>query len=709
MGTIRLYEFSRTSGVPSKDLLTALEDAGFKVASHMSVLTEKEIAFLEKKFAPQTEKKTGKKKVVPVSAKEAKPTKKAKAKEEILPQEPVAKKEEIKKDIEVVPEKIMKQPAPVPASHKIIPQQNEKPVELHHEMPAAPVKKPVATLPEEITIESMKLSDFADKIHRPASDIILTLLKLGIMATKNQILTEDIIERLLGHFQIKAKKRLETVYALQNIAAREGEFLSRSPVVVVLGHVDHGKTTLLDFIRKTRVAAREKGGITQHLGAYEVQTTQGNIIFLDTPGHEAFTKIRGRGVGVADIAVLVVAADDGIMPQTEEAIKYAKTAEIPIIVAINKVDKVEASRLNIVKQELSRHELLPEEWGGSVVCVPISAKFGTGVDHLLEMILLQAQLMELRATATGQGIGYVLEAKIEKGRGAVATVLAKHGSIKVGDFFVGGNTVGKVSSLVNSAGQRLLNVGPAVPIQVAGFEELPDVGSIFKVVDQNEYRTAKSRLGERKTILQKFIPENAMNLAIKTDSLSSKEALLESLAKLSKDAGQEYNIVLAGVGAVTESDVILANTTHSSIITLHVKPEANAALLARNYDVSIETYDIIYKLLEALEALSQSSKPVKMVSTKIGDAIVRQVFAIKNVGVVAGCYVSEGRFTREGKVKVFRRNRKVGEGKILSLQRERKVVKEVHTGFECGIIVENLEDFAVDDRIECYIEMPAKS
>ncbi len=701
MGTIRVYEFSRKSGVASKDLLAALKSAGFEVASHMSVLTEKEIEFLEKKFAAEP---TEKKKAVRVPTVEAKPAKKEKVKEE--KREVVRPEPAIEKKPEAAPEKIAKQPIP----HKVTPSAKVPPARIVPEGPAEhePEKKQAILIPQEIIVESMKLSDFADKIHRPASDVILTLLKLGIMATKNQILSEDIIERLLGHYQIKAKKPIEAMYGLQNIAAREGEFQVRPPVVVVLGHVDHGKTTLLDFIRKTRVAAREKGGITQHLGAYEVQTSQGNIIFLDTPGHEAFTKIRGRGVGVADIAVLVVAADDGIMPQTEEAIKYAKTAEIPIIVAVNKVDKVEPSRLNIVKQELSRHDLMPEEWGGTVIVVPISAKFGTGVDHLLEMILLQSQLMELRATATGHGIGYVLEAKLEKGRGAVATVLTKHGSIKVGDYFVCGNTVGKVNSLMNSASQRIMMVGPAVPVQVAGFEELPDVGSIFKVVDQNEYRLIKSKLSEHKTILQKFIPENAVNLLIKTDSLSTKEALLGSLIKLSKDAGQEYNIILAGAGAVSESDVILANTTNASIITLHVKPEANAAILARNYGVSIETYDIIYKLLEALQEKAERAKPVKMVLTKIGDAIIRQVFSIKNVGVIAGCYVNDGRFTREGKVKVFRRDRKIGEGKILSLQRERKTVKEVHAGFECGIIVEGLEDFAVDDRIECYIEAPAK-
>ena len=355
---------------------------------------------------------------------------------------------------------------------------------------------------------------------------------------------------------------------MQNITVEEGALAARPPVVVVVGHVDHGKTTLLDFIRKTKVAAKEKGGITQHLGAYEVKTAQGNIIFLDTPGHEAFSKMRGRGMGVADIAILIVAADDGIMPQTIEAIKFAQEAKLPIIVAINKVDKVDAARIEAVRRGLAQYGILPEEWGGDVVCLPISAKTGVGVDHLLEMIVLQSELMELKADPARTGIGYVLESKPEKGRGPMATVLCKQGTVHVGDYFICGNTVGKVSSLTNSQGQRIASVGPAVPVAVAGFSSLPEVGSLFKIVTPDEYKKVKDALIDNRTGGQKIVTEGALNLIIKTDSISTKEALLGAMEKIAKKVGEEFNVIHAGIGPVSESDVVLANSTGSSIVEI---------------------------------------------------------------------------------------------------------------------------------------------
>ena len=561
---------------------------------------------------------------------------------------------------------------------------------------------------EEIILEPMLVGEFAAKVHKLASDVILALLRMGVMATKNQVINEDIVARLAEHYHIKAIKKAEKQNLLQGIDATAGALTARPPVVVVVGHVDHGKTTLLDFIRKTKVAAKEKGGITQHLGAYEVKIPQGNIIFLDTPGHEAFSKMRGRGIGVADIAILIVAADDSIMPQTVEAIKFAQEAKLPIIVAINKIDKVDFARIENVRRGLAQYGLLPEEWGGEVVCIPISAKTGQGVDQLLEMISLQADLMELKADATRAGIGYVLESKPEKGRGPMATVLCKQGTVHIGDYFVCGNTVGKVNSLINSEGLRIQKMGPAVPVAIAGFEALPEVGSLFKVVEYEEYKKTKDKLSDKKTGAQKFVTEGALNLIIKTDSISTKEALLGAMDKIAKNVGKEFNIIHAGIGPVSESDVALAASTGSSVVTLHVKPEVNAALLARHSNVSVDVFDIIYKLLENLEERIKGKKEVVMVKTKIGQAIVRAVFTIKNVGVVAGCYVSEGRFTRDGSVIIYRRNKEIGSGLIKSLQRDRKAVKEVHTGFECGFLVEGFEDFVIDDRIDCYIEEPAK-
>lgn len=715
METMRVYEFSRICGLTAKELLGILKQAGFDVSSHMSMLSTQELEFLRKKLlAPETtpmEKQTTKhspleslkqqevshKKTEIESENKAQKPQSEQKKESIIKEEFLSKKPSVEKITEGKKEDtpVTSHVAPLQVSSA----KGEKKAEVESE------KK---HLIEGVIIEPMFVADFAIKAHKQSSDVILTLLRMGIVATKNQVISEDVVLRLVEHYQLKAIKKLDQQSILQGITVSEGTLSARPPIVVVVGHVDHGKTTLLDFIRKTKVAAKEKGGITQHLGAYEVKTSHGKIIFLDTPGHEAFSKMRGRGIGVADIAILIVAADDGIMPQTIEAIKFAQDAKLPIIVAINKIDKVDATRIEAVRRGLAQHGILPEEWGGDVICLPISAKTGAGVDHLLEMISLQAELMELKADSVRAGIGYVLESKPEKGRGPIATILCKQGTVAIGDYFVCGNSVGKVSSLVNSEGQRIEKVGPAVPVQVAGFVVLPEVGSLFKVVSYQEYRKERQKLEDRRTSAQKIVTEGALNLIIKTDSISTKEALLGAIEKISKKIGKEFNIIHTGVGAVNESDVALASSTGSSIVTLHVKPEVNASLLARHTGVSIEVFDIIYKLLENLEERVKVQEEVVMVKTKIGEAVVRQVFAIKNVGVVAGCYVKDGRFTRDGSVIIYRHNKEIGSGLIKSLQRDRKSVKEVHAGFECGFLVEGFEDFEIDDRIDCFIEVPAK-
>lgn len=682
METLRVYELARTHGVSSKEILEMLRQAGFSVSSHMAALSDQELEFLEKNF------------LNPKELIGDKPTKDQSGKQ-------------VEKNVVTAHEKVDQAPkVPIKKQEDIVHKVNIKvETEKGKVLRSAPIKEAEQ---EGIIIEPMVVSDFAARAKQSASDVILTLLRMGVVAAKNHVIGEDIVARLAAHYNIKKIERQGQSKVLQGVQIVESSVLERPPVVVVVGHVDHGKTTLLDYIRKTKVADKEKGGITQHLGAYEVQTSHGNIIFLDTPGHEAFSNMRGRGIGVADIVILIVAADDGIMPQTIEAINFAKEAKLPIIVAINKMDKVEPSRLDSIRRGLSQHNLLPEEWGGDIVCLPISAKKGQGVDALLEMIALQAQLLELKADPSRPAIGHVLEAKPEKGRGSIATVLCKNGSIAIGDYFECGGTVGKVSSLVNSDGLRIKRVGPSVPVQVAGFESLPEVGSLFKVVLVDQYRMSKNQMPERRVLTQKVVSEGGLNLIVKTDSISTKEALLGSLKKLTKKVGEEFNVIHAGVGAVNEGDVMLASSTGSSIITLHVKPEINASIMARNYNVSIAVFDIIYKLLEYLEEQAEGKKEVEMIQVKIGQAVVRQVFAIKNVGVVAGCYVQEGRFTRDSKVIILRRGKEIGRGLIKSLQRERKSVKEVHTGFECGFVVAGFEDFLPDDQIDCYIEQPAK-
>ena len=659
---MRVYEFSQHSGVSSKKLLEKLAKAGFKVASHMSALSDDAENFLKKELSNIMLERENKKqsKISPqVYA---------------APINPVEKEDVIK----VIPQPVVEK------------KQIQRVVEPHQ---------------KNVILKPSLVSDIADQIKVPVNELILFLLKSGVIAPKNKVLSEEIIGSIARHYDAKVVHEEKKEASIREKLAVIGDKkLERAPIVVVMGHVDHGKTTLLDFIRKTRVAAREKGGITQHLGAYQATTDHGSVIFLDTPGHEAFTKIRSRGANVADIVILVVAADDGVMPQTIESIKIAKSMHVPIVVAINKIDKINALQLETIKRQLAQQDLLPEEWGGETVIVPISAKEGTGVDALIELLILQAQMMELRADAKAPARGYILEAKMQKGFGAVGTLLCQQGTVSIGDYFI----CGEVSSLVNSAGKSLKQVGPTVPVQVAGFEQLPAAGSDFIVVTQKEYKKARSGASIIEHIVPKniLLKERSINIIIKTDAHSSREALLDSIQKLSKKIDVDFAIIFAGVGDIRETDIDLASTTKSLIVGLHVKAEPNAIASAQRLKVVIEQYDIIYKLLEFLEELADKGREVKMIKTKIGEAIVRKVFDIKGVGVIAGCYVQDGKFVKEGSVVIWRGRSKIGEGKIYTLQRANKNVKEVHTGYECAFGVKELTDYMVDDRIECYIDIP---
>jgi len=544
---------------------------------------------------------------------------------------------------------------------------------------------------------------------KTATEVIMTLLKWGIVSSKNQLLSQDVVGRLAEHYQIpviravdKKEKEVETARHL----VYQGEKSERLPVIVVIGHVDHGKTSLLDVIRKTRVALKEKGGITQHLGAYEVRTPQGGLVFLDTPGHEAFSKIRMRGIKVADIAVLVVAADDSVMPQTIEAIKFAKTMEVPVIVAVNKIDKVDISRLDVVKRDLAQHDLLPEDWGGPTVVVPLSAKEGRGIDQLLEMLVLQSQMMELGADLTVAPCGYVLESRLEKGRGPVATVITKHGVLKVGDYFVAGSTAGHITSMVDSYGNRVLQVAPSIPVQVAGFSELPEAGDYFEVVSEERYRKARADKSRLKPVMRAFTPDKSINVMIKADTNSSKEAIVGAIEKLSKGLEKGFRVISSAVGDITESDIDLAANTGSMILGFTVKAEPNAIVLAHRDGVKIQHFSIIYQMLDSVQEIANNAKEVKVISTKIGEAEVRKIFDIKELGVIAGSYVKDGRFSRDGRVIVLRGPRKVGEGKIKSLQRDKKGVKEVHSGFECAFLIDGFNAWEIGDRVECYLDIP---
>jgi translation initiation factor IF-2 len=671
---MRIYEFAQQKNISSKDLIEKLQKGGFDVKSHMSVLDEKALSFLNKYIAGLSE--LADKKNIPLT--ESKPT-------------------------SMIENKVS--------------ELSQKSAELSHknseEKKSIPIKKeaPNAAPSIELIAQQMSVSEFAEKTKKPVTDVIITLLKWGIVATKNQIISEDVVKRLAGHYGITVIKTALSEEVAETVKkSTVGSFLTkRPPVVVVVGHVDHGKTTLLDYIRKTRVAFKEKGGITQHLGAYEATTPHGNIVFLDTPGHEAFVKIRQRGIKVADIVILIVAADDGVMPQTLEAIKYALSMKVPIVVAINKVDKVDITRLETVKRQLNQHGLTVEDWGGDIICVPISAKLGTGVDKLLDMVALQAEMMELRAEVGVPANGYILESSSEKGRGVVATVITQNGILKVGDFIVCGNTSGHISSLFDSHGKRIKEVLPAIPAQASGFDGRPEAGDFFRVVTKDEYLKIKSA-GEEKSSLagKRFVYPDGINVIVKTDNHSSLEAVVEGIDRLSKKLKKGFNILRQEVGDVNEGDIEFAFNTGSRIVCFNVKTESNAQVLADRKKVSVVYYGIIYKLLEDLDAIAEAAKEIEMVRTKIGEAVVLKVFDIKKIGVIAGALMRDGRFTRDGYAVIWRGKTKIGEGKISSLQRDKKSVKEVFAGFEFAFMVHGFSEWAEDDRVECFIDVPKK-
>ena len=646
--TTRVYEFSKKSGISSKDIIALLEKNGFSVVNHMTVLTQEMIDFLNTQNIPKesTIKNSNNQRSSQGSF--------------------GFKKNVTKKEVEV------------------------------------PVKK-------ELFRTSMTVAQFCDITDVSVNDVIVYLLKKGVAAPKNYVLSEKLVEDLSTHFEFPFSEPVATQPsdAERSIAAAKGTE-KRAPIVVIVGHVDHGKTTLLDYIRKTRVAEKEKGGITQHLGAYEVMVDSDPIVFLDTPGHEAFSLIRVRGLKVADIAILVVAADDGVMPQTVESIKRIKAAGITVIVALNKIDKATPAQIEATKRGLAQYDLLPEDWGGQVVVVPISAKNGTGVSNLLEVIHLQSQLMDLFTDKKASAKGFVLESKMEKGRGVVATVITHQGTLKVGDYFICGGVQGKVTSLTNAQGAQVKEVLPAMPVSITGFDELPEVGSLIEVVNLETYKLHKNKPVERSASLATMnASAESITLIIRSDNMSSKEAIIGEIEKLSKKSFRPLHVVSAGIGMITENDVDLAHETQAIIYGFNVKVDKQAALEAQKLSVIIKIQDIIYKLLEDLELLAEQGKPVKKVLKKVGEAVVLKVFDIKGIGIVAGAQVKSGRFIKEGgKVVVYRGKYKVGEGALKSLQRDKKTVKEVQTGFECAFMVDNFSDWIVDDRVECFVEVP---
>ncbi len=582
-------------------------------------------------------------------------------------------------------------------------------------------EKPVAPVSREVRIpETITVGELAQKMSVKAGELIKVMMKLGSMVTINQVLDQEtaaLVAEEMGHQYILIKENDLEAQVMAEADEDAGNIIQRAPVVTIMGHVDHGKTSLLDYIRKTKVVAGEAGGITQHIGAYRVQTPKGTITFLDTPGHAAFTAMRARGADATDIVILVVAADDGVMPQTIEAIQHANAAKVPLIVAVNKMDKPDADP-DRVKSELSQHGVIAEEWGGENLFAYVSAKSGEGIDDLLDKVLIQAEVLELTAPSTGMGRGVVIESRLDRGRGSVATVLVQSGVVKKGDIMLAGMEYGRIRAMLDENGNELKEAGASTPVEILGLSGTPNAGDEVVIVE-NERKAreiANFRQGKFKEIKiarqQKAKLENlfsntgdgevhTVNLMIKADVQGSVEALSDSLLKLATDE-VKVNIIASGIGGITESDVQLAIASEAIIIAFNVRADANAKKLAENEGVDLRYYSIIYEAIDQVKAAMQGMLSPEVREDIIGLAEVREVFRSSKFGTVAGCIVEDGTLKRNNPIRVLRNNVVIYEGALESLRRFKDDVSEVRAGTECGLGVKNYNDVRIGDQIECY-------
>ena len=567
--------------------------------------------------------------------------------------------------------------------------------------------------------EGATVSDIATSLDLQPSALIMQLMKLKVMANINQRLDYDTLVMLGEHlgFEVIKAKTLEEVLLVEEPDPSES-LQPRAPVVTIMGHVDHGKTSLLDAIRQSNISESEAGNITQHIGAYHVTLEGGSVVFLDTPGHAAFTAMRARGAQATDIVVLIVAADDGVMPQTIEAINHAKAAKVPIVVAINKID-VPGARPDYIKQQLSEHELIPEEWGGQTICVETSATEGTGIDFLLEMLLLEAALLELKANPDKPARGVVIEAEVDKGRGTVATVLVQSGTLTVGDFFVSGRYSGKVRAMIDDLGKRMKKAGPSTPVEVLGFTGVPEAGDKFYVIESekdartisearlDQYRTEKLGTNSHITLenLYQQIQEGEikeLNVVLKGDVQGSVQAVASSLLELSTDE-VKINIIHQAVGGITETDILLASASDAIVVGFNVHPTTEAVQAKELEGIDVRTYNVIYNLISYIRSAMEGLLDPEVREVVIGRAEVRELFKVPRLGLVAGSYVNWGRISYNQPLRVLRDNRLVYEGKVISLRRFKENVNEVQANYECGIGIEEFNDLKVGDVLECYV------
>ena len=687
MKKVRVYEYAKEIGKQSKDIISVLKDSEIEVSNHMSMLTEEGLAKLDSVFKKvKKEQPKGNNKNNKTENNQPKnDNKKAKKKK--------SKKEKNKK------------------SHKQQPAIIEAPTE--------------ETISEDTILvkDGMTVGELSEVLSVSSTELIKKLfMELKIMANINQSLTLEQIELIAMDYgkeiQEEVEINKEDLDLYFEVEDQDKDLKERAPIVTIMGHVDHGKTTLLDTIRNTRVTAEEAGGITQHIGAYQVRAKDKKITFLDTPGHAAFTTMRARGAKITDVTILVVAADDGVMPQTIEAINHAKAAEVPIIVAVNKMDKPQANP-DRVMNELVEYGLISEEWGGDTIFVPISALKGEGIDELLENILLVTEMQELKANPNRLALGTVIEAKLDKGRGAVATLLVQNGTLNVGDPLVVGNTFGRVRAMINDRNKNINAAKPSTPVEITGLQDVPNAGDRFVVF--GDEKTAR-QIGEKRQ--QQYIETTRqassavsldtlfeqmkqgemkdLNIIIKADVQGSVEALAMSLAKIDVE-GVNVRIIHTGVGAINESDITLAVASNAVVIGFNVRPDGNAKQMAQTEQVDIRLHSIIYKVIEEIEAAMTGLLDPEFVEKVIGLAEVRQVYKVSKIGTIAGAYVTEGKVSRDGKVRVIRDSVVIYEGEIDTLRRFKDDVKEVQSGYECGMTVENFNDIKEGDVFEVYI------
>ncbi|WP_114571042.1 translation initiation factor IF-2 [Exiguobacterium flavidum] len=712
----RVYEFAKEQNVTSKQVITQLDKINKPVKNHMAVLDEETVKQLDKVFNPEkyraqkteapTQVKSDNKPNRPTTGgnrQSSGPARGGKSKPEFGNRNRGGKRR--------------------PTQKKAEPRQ----LEVADPNSKSSQRKAARRAQEELMAnviqyeDNLTLGELAQKMNKKPNELIMKLMGMGVMATINQDIDDETVELLAADFGYDVQKTVkvdETELDAYELNLDAYELSERPPVVTIMGHVDHGKTTLLDSIRNTKVTAGEAGGITQHIGAYQVEVEGKKITFLDTPGHAAFTTMRARGAEVTDIAIIVVAADDGVMPQTVEAISHAKAAGVPIIVAVNKMDK-EGANPDRVKQELTEHQLVAEDWGGDTIFVPVSALKGEGIDELLEMILLVSEVQEYKSTPDMNGRGTVIEAKLDKGRGPVATLLVQHGTLRVGDPIVVGHTFGRIRAMVNDIGRRVKEVGPSTPIEITGLNDVPKAGDSFiafedekkaRQIGEARYQReieAQRRASAKVSLEDLFdrIKEGEvkdLNVIIKGDVQGSVEALAGSLRKIDVE-GVKINIVHSGVGAITEGDVILASAANAIIIGFNVRPDGNARSMADQEKVEIRLHRIIYNAIEEIEQAMKGLLDPEFVEKIIGQAEVRDVIKVSKVGTIAGAYVTEGKMTRDAGVRIVREGIVIFEGKLDTLRRFKDDVKEVATGYECGIKIERYDDLKVDDVIEAFI------